>query len=78
MAWQIAGLWGTPASPDAVAAFARRDLAALSEDPAVRALRESGRLHAVRAHLAWQPVEPGRLGDPPRLGSALGFVPLAP
>lgn len=77
MAWQVAGLWGTPADPDAVAAFARRDLAALGGDPHVQALRAAGGLRAVRAHLAWQRVEPGRLADPPRLGRALGVVELS-
>lgn len=78
MAWQIAGLWGTPASPEAVAAFARRDLAKLVGDPEVRSLQSAGELGRVRAHLAWQRVEPERLGEPPRLGRALGVVALTP
>ncbi|HRG96676.1 MAG TPA: sensor histidine kinase, partial [Polyangiaceae bacterium] len=78
MAWQVAGLWGTPARPEAVAAFARRDLAALERAPQVQALRAAGGLGAVRVHLAWQPVEPGHLDDPPRLGRALGVVESTP
>lgn len=68
MAWQVAGLWGAPASPAAVAAFVRRDAARLTLPAGTSRLR---------AHLAWQRVEPGHLDDAPRLGPPLGEVVLA-
>ena len=52
-----------------MAALLRRDAARLTLPAGTTKLR---------AHLAWQTVEPGHLDDPPRIGRTLGEIELQP
>ena len=69
MAWQVSGLWGTPARPEAIEAFARADLARL---------RAAGKVPAdvlrVRVFVVRTSVVPGDLDAPPVSTRLLGEI----
>jgi hypothetical protein len=69
MAWQVSGLWGTPARPEAIEAFARSDLARLRAAGRVPSDVTRVRVLAVRAS-----VVPGNLDAPPVSTRLLGEI----
>lgn len=69
MAWQVSGLWGTPARPEAIEAFARADLVRLRDAGRVPADVTRLRVLAVRTS-----VVPGNLDAPPVATRLLGEI----
>lgn len=69
MAWQVSGLWGSPAAPAAIESFARADLARLRAAGRVPSDLTRIRVLAVRTS-----VKPGNLDAPPASSRILAEI----